>query len=110
VRLVADANVLLSAGIGGQARAVLEHPAVESVVTAAFTFEEVQEYASYLAQKKRLDPQRLPLRGLARCLALSIDTQASSKVPRRCGRSGGVSRGVVFPVLAAEEPAFRQFC
>jgi len=55
VRLVADANVLLSAVIGGQPKAVLEHPAVESVVTAASTFEEVQEYASHLAQKKRLD-------------------------------------------------------
>jgi len=55
VRLVADANVLLSAVIGGQAKAVLEHPAVESVVTAAAAFEEVQEYAVQLAQKKRLD-------------------------------------------------------
>ena len=54
MRLVADANVLLSAVIGGQARAVLEHPDVESVVTAAATFEEVREYASHLARKKRL--------------------------------------------------------
>lgn len=54
MRLVADANVLLSAVIGGQARAVLEHPGVESVVTTAFTFEEVREYASHLARKKRL--------------------------------------------------------
>jgi len=55
VRLVADANVLLSAVIGGQAKAVLEHPAVETVVTAAATFAEVEEYAGHLAKKKRLD-------------------------------------------------------
>lgn len=55
MRLVADANVLLSAVIGGQAKTVLEHPGVESVVTTAITFEEVQEYAGHLAQKKRLD-------------------------------------------------------
>jgi predicted nucleic acid-binding protein len=55
VRLVADANVLLSAGIGGQAKAVLQRPVVESVVTTAATLEEVQEYAGHLAQKQRLD-------------------------------------------------------
>lgn len=55
MRLVADANVLLSAVIGGQSKTVLEHPGVESVVTTAVTFEEVQEYAGHLAQKKRLD-------------------------------------------------------
>ena len=55
MRLVADANVLLSAVIGGQGRTVLEHPGVESVVTAAATFQEVREYAGQLAQKKRLD-------------------------------------------------------
>ncbi len=55
MRLVADANVLLSAVIGGQAKTVLEHPGVESAVTTAVTFEAVQEYAGHLAQKKRLD-------------------------------------------------------
>jgi len=54
VRLAADANVLLSAVLGGRAKAVLQHRDVEEVVTAEVTFEEVQEYAAQLARKKRL--------------------------------------------------------
>jgi len=54
VRLAADANVLLSAVLGGRAKLVLQHPAVEEVITAEVTFGEVQEYASQLARKKRL--------------------------------------------------------
>jgi predicted nucleic acid-binding protein len=53
VRLVADANVLLSAVIGGRAKAVLEHPTVTEVLTAEATLTEVQEYAAQLAAKKR---------------------------------------------------------
>jgi predicted nucleic acid-binding protein len=41
VRLVADANVLLSAVIGGRARLVLHHP-------------DVHEYLAVLAEKRRL--------------------------------------------------------
>ncbi len=54
MRLAADANVLLSAVLGGRAKAVLQHRDVEEVVTAEVTFEEVQEYAAQLARKKRL--------------------------------------------------------
>lgn len=54
MRLAADANVLLSAVLGGRARAVLEHPNVEEVFTAETTLAEVQEYASVLARKKHL--------------------------------------------------------
>jgi len=54
VRLVADANVLLSAVLGGHARLVLEHPKVAEVVTARATYAEVQEYAAVLARKKQL--------------------------------------------------------
>jgi predicted nucleic acid-binding protein len=54
VRLVADANVLLSAVIGGRARAILEHPSITEILTAEATLAEVQEYASHLAAKKRL--------------------------------------------------------
>jgi len=45
---------LLSAVLGGRAKAVLQHRDVEEVVTAEVTFEEVQEYAAQLARKKRL--------------------------------------------------------
>jgi predicted nucleic acid-binding protein len=54
VRLVADANVLLSAALGGRARAVLEHPQIAEILTAEATLTEVQEYAAQLAVKKHL--------------------------------------------------------
>ena len=54
MKLVADANVLLSAVLGGRAKVVLDHPSVTEVQTAAATMAEVQEYAPILAAKKRL--------------------------------------------------------
>jgi len=54
VRLVADANVLLAAVLGGRAKLVLDHPDVTEVLTAGETLGEVQEYAGSLARKKRL--------------------------------------------------------
>ena len=54
MRLVADANVLLSAVLGGRAQAILDHPKVTEVITTRFTLSEVQEYAAQLAVKKRL--------------------------------------------------------
>ena len=54
MRLAADANVLLSAVVGGRARDVLTHSGVEEVLTTAATLGEVQEYLAHLARKKRL--------------------------------------------------------
>jgi predicted nucleic acid-binding protein len=54
VRLAADANVLLSALIGGQAKRVLQHPAIEEILTTGATLDEVQEYAGQLARKRGL--------------------------------------------------------
>lgn len=54
MKLAADANVLLSAVIGGSAKRVFEHALVEEVVTTEATIAEVQEYAAELAAKKRL--------------------------------------------------------
>jgi predicted nucleic acid-binding protein len=54
VRLVADANVLLSALVGGRAGIALTHAVVEQVYVAAATLDEVQEYVPVLARKKRL--------------------------------------------------------
>ena len=54
MRLVADANVLLSAVLGGRAKLVFGQPGVEEVLTTAFTLGEVQEYAEQLARAKRL--------------------------------------------------------
>ena len=54
MKLVADANVLLSAVLGGRAKHILTHPQVEEVVAAETALAEVQEYAAELAREKRL--------------------------------------------------------
>lgn len=54
MRLAADANVLLSAVIGGRAKSLLNHPSITEIFAAQATLEEVQEYAAQLAVKKRL--------------------------------------------------------
>lgn len=54
MELVADANVLLSAAIGGRARLILNHRSITRVATAASTYEEVFEYIPKLAKRKGL--------------------------------------------------------
>ena len=52
MKLAADANVLLSAVIGGRAGIVLSHPEVEEVITTATVFAEVEEYSAVLGRKR----------------------------------------------------------
>jgi len=54
VRLAADANVLLSAVLGGRARLILENPQIDEILTVEQIMAEVEEYAGLLARKKRL--------------------------------------------------------
>lgn len=54
MRLVADANVLLAAVIGGRAKSVLQHSSITEILAAEFTLGEVEEYAAQLAAKKHL--------------------------------------------------------
>ena len=54
MKLAADANVLLSAVIGGRARLVFNHPDIENVYTTEATLAEVREYAASLGRKKKL--------------------------------------------------------
>lgn len=61
MRLAADANVLLSAVIGGRAGLVLSHPEIEEVVTTETVFAEVEEYAGVLGLKKKLALETLML-------------------------------------------------
>jgi len=61
VKLVADANVLLSAVLGGRAGLVLTHPDVKEVLTAEATYAEVQEYAVVLSHSKKLSLDALLL-------------------------------------------------
>jgi len=89
VRLVADANVLLSALIGGRARLALTHPTVEAVYAAADTLAEVQEYVSSLARKKRLplDVLLLALAALPVIVVERADYERKvSEAARRLGR------------------------
>jgi len=90
VRLAADANVLLSAVLGGRAKDVLLHPGIDEVVTAEATFQEVQEYASQLAKKKRLSPDAvllaiaaLPVRVVAREDYAAAVPQAEKRIGER---------------------------
>lgn len=61
MRLAADANVLLSAVIGGRARLVFADARVEEILTTEVTFAELQEYAPILAEKRRLPLKRVLL-------------------------------------------------
>jgi len=54
VRLVADANVLLAAVLGGRARLILENPQIQEVLTVEQAIAEIQQYAVDLARKKGL--------------------------------------------------------
>ena len=54
MQLVADANVILSAVIGGRAALVLRHERVEQVFTPTAAHDEVFEYLGPLAKKRRL--------------------------------------------------------
>ena len=61
MRLAADANVLLSAVIGGRARLVLSHPGVEEALTTETVFAEVEEYAAILGRKRKIPEETLML-------------------------------------------------
>lgn len=54
MKLAADANVLLSALIGGQAARLLREPRIQEILTTENIVAEVQEYAGQLARKRRL--------------------------------------------------------
>ncbi len=61
MKLAADANVLLSAVLGGRAKVVLFHPRIEGIFTTAATLAEVEEYVILLARKRRLSLDTLLL-------------------------------------------------
>ena len=61
MKVAADANVLLSAVIGGRARLVLTHPEIEEIFTTEATLAEVREYAILLGRRKRLAPDTILL-------------------------------------------------
>jgi predicted nucleic acid-binding protein len=89
VKIAADANVLLSAVIGGRARLVLNHPEIEEVVTTEATFTEVREYALLLGRKKKLTPDALLLAVAALPVSIVLPEVYESEMDearRRIGR------------------------
>jgi predicted nucleic acid-binding protein len=89
VKLAADANVLLSAVIGGRARLVLSHPQVQEVFTTEHTFAEVEEYASDLARKRRLPSDILLLTVAALPVSLVNRAQYAKSLAEARSRIGG---------------------
>ena len=90
MKLAADANVLLSALIGGQAARVLRHPAIEEILTTETTLAEVQEYAGQLAHKRRLAVDivllaaaTLPVRTIPRAIYAASLVEARKRIGRR---------------------------
>ena len=61
MKLAADANVLLSAVIGGRARVAMGHPQVEELLTTATVYAEVEEYAVELGRKRGIASDTLML-------------------------------------------------
>jgi predicted nucleic acid-binding protein len=90
VKLAADANVLLSALIGGQAARVLRHPKIEEILTTETTLAEVREYAGLLARRRRLAVDMvllaaatLPVTTVPRSAYLSSLPEARKRIGRR---------------------------
>lgn len=90
MKLAADANVLLSSVIGGQAVRVLRHRAIEEILTTATTIAEVREYAGLLAKKKRLAMDlvllaaaTLPVTIVARSAYASFLAESRKRIGRR---------------------------
>lgn len=89
MRLVADANVLLSAVIGGRAKVVLQHASIAEVLAAEVTLAEVQEYAGQLAAKKRLSQDMVLLAVASLPVTLVERATYEKSIPeakRRIGR------------------------
>jgi predicted nucleic acid-binding protein len=85
VRLAADANVLLSALVGGRARLVLTSPLITEVLTTEKTLAEVEEYAIVLGRKKKIrdDVLLLALAALPVTVAVPSEYTASLRRARR---------------------------
>jgi len=91
VKLVADANVLLSAVLGGRANLVLRHPLVEEILTTEVTLSEVEEYAAQLARKKGLSLDVVLMAVAALPLTLVDQATYSASLPEaNAGLDGAI--------------------
>jgi predicted nucleic acid-binding protein len=88
VKLAADANVLLSALIGGRASEILCHPAIKEVMTTEATLAEVQEYAGVLAKKRRLPVYQVLLAAATLPVTVVDRRSYASSIPEAKKRIG----------------------
>jgi predicted nucleic acid-binding protein len=88
MKLAVDANILLSAIIGGRSNLVLTHPEIQEALTTEHTFAEVEEYAVVLAKKKRL-PSDILLLALAALPVTVVNRSRYAKtIPEATKRIG----------------------
>ena len=85
MKLAADANVLLSALIGGRARLIISNPGITEILTTAKTLAEVEEYAIVFARKRSLaqDVVLLALAAMPVTIVQPSDYSASLALARR---------------------------
>jgi predicted nucleic acid-binding protein len=89
VILAADANVLLSAVIGGRARLILRHPKITEILTTQSNLVEVEQYALVLAKKKHLSSDLVLLALAAMPVAVVERGEYAKRVPEALRRIGG---------------------
>lgn len=109
MRLVAHANVLLSAVIGGRASLALRHDKVEQVLTPAAAYDEVLEYLPSLAKKKRLQLDTLLLAFAALPVTVLERSDYEAQVPtaqRRIGKRDPDDIDVLALALALKLPVW----
>ena len=109
MQLVADANVLLSAVIGGRAGLALRHDGVEHVFTPAAAYDEVLEYLPSLAKMKRLALDTLLLAVAALPVTVMERSEYEAKLPaagRRIGKRDPDDVDVLALALALKLPVW----
>ncbi len=88
MRIVADANVLLAAVLGGRASLILESPQVEGILTVGQIINEVEEYAILLARKKGLAEDLVLLAVGALPVTIIEQTAYKAAIPEATKRIG----------------------
>ena len=109
MRLAADANVLLSAVLGGRARLILECPQVDEVLTIEQVMAEVEEYAGFLARKKHLAEDLVLLAVSALPVAVVARAAYADAIPeakKRIGQRDPDDTELLALALAFELPAW----
>jgi predicted nucleic acid-binding protein len=109
VNLAADANVLLSALIGGRARLILRYPQIREVFTTGHTLAEVENYVPVLSRQKRLPTDILLLAVAA--LPVTVVSQAqyaksTAEATKRIGRRDPDDSDLLAMALHLEIPVW----